>query len=296
MFIDGVGLGKAGPDNPLSLNFGKEPFLGFMTNGNTLLENTRPFYENDHLFKSIDACLGVEGLPQSGTGQTALFSGSNASKRLGRHFGPYPHSKIKPLLGDKSLFGQLKDMGKNPFFMNAFPDIFFELARKRNRWSCCTLMTRNAGIRLNSINEVLAGKALTAEILQDAWKERLNLEVPEITLSEAARRVVMMAQHYDLVLVEFYLTDKAGHSQDLDYAYRILNRLNGFISEIIKIKPGKDSFMITSDHGNIEDLSTKTHTRNNVPLLVNGPAASYLRDAESILDVTPSILKMFDDV
>lgn len=293
LFVDGVGLGQESPSNPLMPNGSESSYLSLVSNGEPLIKSSNPVFEEAHLFKPIDACLGVEGLPQSGTGQATLFSGVNASKKLGRHFGPYPHSKIKPLLNGESLFGRLKSMGKSPFFMNAFPEVFFEMAHKRNRWSCCTLMTRNAGQKLNSIDEVLEGNAITADIRQSGWRDHLNLDVPEIPIQEAAERVIRMAGIHDLVLVEFYLTDKAGHSQDKAYAGKILTLLDRFIKEITKNKPKEISLLMTSDHGNIEDLSTKTHTRNDVPLFVTGPAAPSFRDVYSIMDVTPAILEMF---
>src|SRR5690606_16052864 len=108
-----------------------------------------------------------DGLPQSGTGQATLFSGQNASAMIGKHFGPYPHSGNKHLLKIHSLFNQLISRNKLVHFINAFPNVFFERAKLRNRWSCCTLMTQSAGLQINSENDVISGNAITAEILQD---------------------------------------------------------------------------------------------------------------------------------
>ncbi len=97
-------------------------------------------------------------MPQSGTGQTTLFTGENASQVIGKHLGPYPHSGIKHLLQEQSIFQAVQQSGKKPYFMNAYPPIFFELSEKRNRWSCTTLMTKSANITLNSTEEVLKWK------------------------------------------------------------------------------------------------------------------------------------------
>lgn len=56
--------------------------------------------------------------------------------------------------------------------------------------------------------------------------------------------------------------------------------------------------MITSDHGNIEDLSVKTHTRHPVPLVVYGGShrefAAQLSDGvddpPDLTAVTPSMM------
>lgn len=289
LFIDGVGLGAEDSDNP----FNEAHFRGF-----TAMAGDQPFSvkagqisRQKHVFRSVDANLGVEGLPQSGTGQTTLFTGENASKRIGKHFGPFPHSGIKPLLKKESLFHKVRDLGKSCQFINAYPEIFFKKAKERNRWSCTTLMTKSAGVPLNTVTEVKEKRALTAEITQQAWREQLNIEVPEISPEEAGDRLLEQAEHYDLLLHEYYLTDKAGHSQELQRAYGFLKTYDRFLHHLIKNRPEHITLVLCSDHGNIEDLSVKTHTRNRVPLFVLGPGARYFMDSKSILDVTPAIVR-----
>ena len=63
----------------------------------------------------VDACLGVEGLPQSGTGQTSIFTGINAPKFIGKHFGPYPYSTLLPEIEEKNIFKSLIIISSNLF-------------------------------------------------------------------------------------------------------------------------------------------------------------------------------------
>src|SRR5690625_8016265 len=105
---------------------------------------------------------------QSGTGLISLFTGVNASKLVGRHFGPYPHSRVKYLLEEQSLFHQVMDAGKTPYFLNAYPEICLRNSKKRNRWSSTTYMARTTEIRLNRIEYLINGPAPTAEIRQSA--------------------------------------------------------------------------------------------------------------------------------
>ena len=287
IFVDGIGVGEANSDNPLHV--GDYSGIEFLTGGK-LTSETEFIQKPDHIYKAIDANLDVEGLPQSGTGQTTLFTGENASKVIGKHFGPFPHSGIKPLLKEKSIFHAVKEMGKKPYFLNAYPPIFFEIAEKRNRWSCTTLMTQSADMKLNSIDEVLNGTALTAEIIQNAWRDRLNIDIPKITATYAAQRLLNVVPDYDLVLYEYYLTDKAGHNQSHEDAERVLNPLDEFLAHIIKEKREEDLLVITSDHGNVEDLSTKSHTRNPVPLFVHGDKAIDFIDVESLIDIKNAIM------
>lgn len=290
VFVDGIGIDSMGSDNPLSSSHLRS-FSEF-TSCEGLHSGCPERLEERMLFKYLDANLDVEGLPQSGTGQTALFTGINASKVLGKHFGPYPHTQLKPLLSEKSLFKKVQATGKKPFFLNAYPELFFKKSESRNRWSCTTLMSRAAGIPLNSINEVQRGEAVTAEIVQTVWRNQLNQDVPEIEPEEASERALRSLEKYDLVLYEYYLTDKAGHSREWDLAERVLEILDRFLMKIVSDMDESDTLLITSDHGNCEDLTIKTHTRNPVPLFVKGEC-SFFKDAASIMDITPAIEKLF---
>lgn len=288
IFIDGVGIGEESEKNP----FFTDSYESFqILSGENFSKNGEPVVNQNHIYKAIDANLEIEGLPQSGTGQTTLFSGENASKVIGKHFGPYPHSGIKYLLKEKSIFHAVKDAGKKPYFMNAYPPVFFELSERRNRWSCTTLMTKSAEMKLNSTAEVLNEEALTAEIVQNAWRERLEIDIPKITAANAAERLLNVVPNYDLVLYEYYLTDKAGHTKELENAQRVLKTLDEFLLHIIRNKRSEDILVITSDHGNLEDLSVKTHTRNEVPLFVLGEGAEAFGEIDSLIGVKEGILK-----
>ena len=291
IFIDGVGIGNKSNENPFII----DSYRSFeILSGGNFTKNGKEIISSNQIYKPIDANLEVEGLPQSGTGQTTLFSGVNASKVIGKHFGPYPHSGIKHLLEETSIFSSLKEMGKKPYFLNAYPPIFFEHAMRRNRWSCTTLMTKNANITLNSTEEVRQQKALTAEIVQNAWRERLDIDIPKITATEAANILLNVVPNYDLVLYEYYLTDKAGHNKSIEDAQRVLQPLDEFLYHIIENKRSTDTLVITSDHGNLEDISVKTHTRNEVPLFVIGERIKQFERVESLVGVKNAILRSLD--
>lgn len=287
VFIDGVGVGRKSEHNPLSDSALKA--FSFFTESDGLHDECEELREGAKLFIKIDANLGVDGLPQSGTGQASLFSGENASKIAGKHFGPFPYSSTKVLLKERSLFHKVIEEGYKPHFLNAYPDIFFKKSEKRDRWTCTTLMAKSAGIRLNGIEDIIKKRALTAEIVQSSWKRMLNLKVPEITPEEASGRALKQLNRFDLVLYEYYLTDKAGHEMNRNKAVEILTNLDRFLMGIVQHLNSNDTLVITSDHGNLEDLTVKTHTRNPVPLFVLGDTEPFV-EAESILDITPSII------
>ncbi len=287
-FVDGLGLGNETVDNPVFSN--PLPAFTQLSGGQILSNKIDRIRSDDITVSTIDARLTVEGLPQSGTGQVSMFTGQNASKLIGKHFGPYPHSKTKVLLEEKSIFKRIKENSGSSYFMNAFPEIFFDHAKKRNRWSTTTLMTKLAGYQINGEEQVRNGEALTAEIFQDVWRTRLNIDLPKISPEIAAERVINKAKTHDLVLIEYYLTDKAGHVQDYKQAISVLERLDSFLMALIASISNDHTLLLTSDHGNIEDLSTKTHTMNDVPLLVKGKNAGAFSEVRSLVDVTPAIM------
>ncbi len=56
---------------------------------------------------SLDASLGVAGLPQSATGQAALVTGKNVSQMIGEHYGPKPNKAVAEIVRLDNLFIQL---------------------------------------------------------------------------------------------------------------------------------------------------------------------------------------------
>jgi bisphosphoglycerate-independent phosphoglycerate mutase (AlkP superfamily) len=152
-------------------------------------------------------------------------------------------------------------------------------------------MTKGADIPLNGEQNVKNQTALTADITQESWRENLQLDVPVITPEQAAKRLINQSVRYDLLLHEYYLTDKAGHNRQKGQASKVLKRYDQFLWALTQYKPKEATLVLSSDHGNIEDLSTKSHTLNKVPLFAYGQGATLFHQAESIMDVTPGILE-----
>jgi len=291
VFIDGIGIGDDDESNPL---YRKEySFFNMMAGGARFTRSTNEILKKRHLFKHIDATLGIEGLPQSGTGQVSLFAGVNAQGHIGKHFGPFPHSSTKEMLSERSIVARALKKGLTFQFMNAYPPIFFRLSAQRNRWSTTTLMCLQQSIPLHTEDDVRSGVGITAEITQEIWKERLGIDLPSITEKEAADRMLKAGHTKDIVMYEYYLTDKAGHAKDHGMAENVLDRINLFLVSMVDgMQPG-DLLLVSSDHGNVEDLSVKTHTVNPVPLIAYGNGADAFHNATSIEDVLPMLMLRF---
>ena len=290
VFLDGVGLGLSGPANPFStLDL---PNFRRLAGGQRWTAEASPIAEPGHVFRAIDATLGVEGLPQSGTGQATLFTGVNCAALAGRHFGPYPHSTSKPIIAEQNVFVQLDALGRRGAFANAYPDRFFQFVERRGRWTVTTLCCVEAGIPLRREADVRAGTALTADLTGAGWPTHLGLDIPVISEAEAGHRLARLSRDADLTLFEYYLTDKAGHSQDADRATAVLSALDAFFGGLLAEMDENGLLVVTSDHGNVEDLSTKSHTYHPVPLVAYGRGADIFQKVDSLKGVTPALVRL----
>jgi 2,3-bisphosphoglycerate-independent phosphoglycerate mutase len=119
------------------------------------------------------------------------------------------------------------------------------------------------------------GTALTHD-LTSALAHRRWPEVPLRTPEEAAEVLVAQARRFAFTMIDYYLTDDAGHAQDFAAADAALADLDRFLRRAIeRLDLDRTSLFVTSDHGNLEDLRSRNHTLAKVPLLVFGPAATW---------------------
>ncbi len=301
LFLDGVGIGEKNQEtNPFfsaGLNHLKKVFKGIPSLDNPSIENGSAFIQ------PCDALLGVEGLPQSGTGQVTLFTGVNAAKLIGFHFGPYPHSQIQPLLDEKNIFKVLKSSGLDVYFANAFPKQFFEyVERGRRKLSATTLSCMMSGIPLCNEDSLRNGDGISADITAERWRSELGYtDIEPIKPFEAGKRLRDIARRHDFTMFEYFLTDKAGHEQDRAFAEAVLETFDEFVGGIMSRGSEDDGVMkltvlISSDHGNVEDLSVKTHTFNPAFTAVAGEHAEFFKGKlKSLTDITPAIVDLFKE-
>ncbi|HYE96203.1 MAG TPA: peptidase [Rubricoccaceae bacterium] len=292
VFLDGVGLGADDPAiNPFAVL--DLPAFARFAGGARWTVTAPPIRQRGHVFLPIDATLGVEGLPQSGTGQVALFAGVNAAALAGRHFGPYPPSSTRAALAGQSVFARLRAGGvpvERLAFANAFPDRFFQYIERSGRWTTTTLAAHAAGVRLRDEADLRRGDALAADLTGAGWPTRGGTTV--ITEEEAGRRLARLTQGHTFTLFEHWLTDKAGHAQDFDRAASVLASLDRFFASLLgALDIATDLLVLSSDHGNLEDLSTKGHTRKPVPLVALGVGAEALADVRDLTGVTPALVE-----
>ena len=296
VFLDGVGLGRPDPaSNPMQ-RFSL-PAFNRMAGEQPWTQSLQPVDAPDHVVRAIDATLGVEGLPQSGTGQASLFTGANCAQLAGRHYGPYPHSATRATIARHNIFRQiLRTRRHHPepaAFANAYPERFFQFAREKNRWTVTTLACVEADISIRTYADLLHGRALPADLTGAGWQRLTEHPIDPISESEAARRLLDISQQHPFTLFEYFLTDKAGHSRSFETGARILTSLDAFFGTLLDEIPPDTTLLVTSDHGNLEDLTTKSHTRNAVPLIARGRLARHFLQVRSLVDITPAVVEAF---
>ncbi len=288
LFVDGVGLAPAGPSNPLADH--ATPTLEDLLGGPLTLEQVG--IGPERTLAALDACLGVEGLPQSATGQTTLFTGVNAAHHLGRHVTGFPGPRLRELIDLRSLFLQARRKGLRATFANAYSEPYLEAMRRgERRPSVTTCAVWAAELPLRGIEELEAGDAVTWDIERDLVNARLGTEFPLVTSRQAGRQLARLTGRHHLTVFESFLTDLAGHDRFGLTARESLSRLDGLLAGVLETLDPEVTLLLTSDHGNLEDSTTRSHSRNPVPLLAVGPLAPSFSKLSSIVEVTPRIME-----
>jgi 2,3-bisphosphoglycerate-independent phosphoglycerate mutase len=285
IFVDGLGVGARGRHNPLHL-------LGAEAEPLAVFAGEEPRLAHGGVLARTDARLGVEGRPQSASGQTTILTGVNAPARLGYHKQGFPNEAMRAILREHSLFLQLKRAGAGPnLFANAYGPTFFE---SRPRWvSATTVAVEAAGLAFRTLSDLRAGRAVFHDFTNRQLVER-GESVPTRSPEEAARVLARLASEHSFTLYEYFLTDRAGHEQDAEGARRVIAGLARFVRAVLEgIDHARTTLLLTSDHGNVEDLSTRNHTLNDVPTLAWGPGRETVRrKVRTLADITPTILEI----
>lgn len=289
VFIDGIGLGPPGDFNPFS--FLSLPGFELLSGGNSFDDESPELNGAKHIYRHIDAGLGVPGLPQSGTGQASLFTGINCAEAAGRHFGPFPHSSSRPILASYNVFSQVKSLGLDVAFANAFPPIFFKHAHKRNRWSVTTRSCLESDTRIRNLDDLEKGQAVAADITGQRLVDHLGLKINVSSETEAAVNLADLSSRNAFTAFEYFHTDKAGHARSHEEAEKCLVSLSSFLVQLVAESFNRTlTLVLTSDHGNLENLAIKTHTENPVPFVAFGELAPSFYGVRSLVDIVPGVI------
>ena len=285
-FIDGLGIGTRGPHNPLD-NLDAIPLAVFQN------EEPQPFLGG--IVVQTDARLGIEGRPQSASGQTTILTGVNAPAAVGYHKQGFPNKALLEIINNQSIFKQLSQAGVKPItFANAYTSRFFN---ERPRWvSATTAAVEAAGMKFRTVEDLRNDSAIFMDYTNRILIER-GEEVTERTEHEAAVVLAKLASQNRFTLYEYFITDKVGHAQDMELARKVLKSLALFVRELLNLVDlERTTVILTSDHGNVEDLSSRNHTLHAVPTVVWGAQRERIAARiKTLADITPSIVALLTE-
>jgi 2,3-bisphosphoglycerate-independent phosphoglycerate mutase len=296
LFLDGVGLGSSDPErNPLAA--APMPALRVLLGGRGLEALTAPYEGPLATLLAVDATLGVDGPPQSASGQGVLLTGRNLPREFGGHYGPKPSPAIAQALTEDSIFHEVVRRGGSAALLNAYPPRYFAaIARRYRMYSSIPMAVHAAGIPLMTAEDLQAGRALAADFTGTGWLLQPDFPpAPTYSPAEAGRKLAELARRCDLAWFDYWLPDYAGHRSTRRETLKLLETFDGVLGGLAEAWDGEQGLIVvTSDHGNLEDSHERSHTLNPVPALLVGPMAmrrEFCRHLSDLTDVAPAILR-----
>jgi hypothetical protein len=295
LFLDGVGLGEDDPEiNPFAA--ADMPALEKVLSGRRLVRPATPFHGEHAALVSVDANLGVSGNPQSATGQGVLLTGRNLPRELGNHYGPKPNAAIAEALAEDNLFKMVHRRGGSAALLNAYPPSYFDAVRSGKRlYSAIPLAASSAGLSLMTAKDLQGGRAFSADFTGHGWSERPNFPpTPIYSPEEAGALLARCAGEYHLSWFDYWPSDYVGHRGTMPQAISLLETLDEVFKGLFEAwRRDRDLFVLISDHGNLEDMHARGHTRNPVPALIVGPERDrrdFAQKLHDLTDFTPAVL------
>jgi len=211
------------------------------------------------------------------------------------HISAFPTRALREAIAEHSILKRAAEAGYRVTFANAFSQAYWESAqRRRNRHSATTWTNIAAGLPFRDMDDLARGEAVYWDITHEIARASYAPDLPLVEAEEAGRRLANLLRDYDLVLYETFLPDLAGHRR-IDWSpAETMRRIDDMLAGVLQNLPVGATMLITSDHGNLEDPSTKGHTYNAVPLIVWGPDADGFSAVHDLTGVTPAILAYLD--
>jgi hypothetical protein len=292
LFVDGVGIGPADAEvNPLLV--ARLPNLESLVGPIDMDAWRAGVHGARAALVPLDATLGVPGLPQSATGQTALFTGVNAAKLIGRHKEGRPNRLLKSVLYKHGLFPVLCRAGLKATFANAYSTASIpRYIAGEAPMSCTSAMAYYGEGCFRDTATFNRGEAVYFD-LTGRFARRRGDDAVLMTPARAGEALGRIALAHDFTLYEYFLTDFAGHRQNMARSVRYLEDVDAALGAVLNYYDVERYLLIlTSDHGNVEDLSTRSHTKNPVPLLAAGAGhEEFASGCDDLMDVARAVFK-----
>ncbi|RMG95247.1 MAG: hypothetical protein D6706_12385 [Chloroflexi bacterium] len=285
-FMDGVGLGAPDPaTNPFAT--AQMPHLTALLGENWYLAQNGRIVTPRATLIPTDANLGVNGRPQSATGQATILTGRNIPKLIGEHYGPKPNTIIANLIRQGNLFQEVVQAGGHAALITPYPQQYFDaITSGRRLYSAVPLAATSAGLPLMTADNLKNGRAVSPGFTGQGWHTHLGYtDIPLLTLEEAGRQIATIARTWHFSFFEHWPSDRSGHRGTLQQAVHHLEIIDTVLGSLLEHwNDNHGLLIITSDHGNIEEKHHRQHTTNPVPTILVGNGHQQL--ANQIKDLT----------
>lgn len=97
----------------------------------------------------------------------------------------------------------------------------------------------------------------------------------------------------NFTLFEYFLSDHLGHLRHAEDLQENLDTLDEFLYELLREVPPELNILVASDHGNLEDLSSKMHSLNPALMIAAGENCSLLSSKIKYLyDVKEAVMSL----
>lgn len=237
---------------------------------------------------TLDATLGMPGLPQSGTGQSCWLTGTDAVRVMGEHFGPVPGPTLQALLRERGLPRRLTAAGGRAALVNAYAPAYLADGGRRNRLGCFPYAFRAAGLPLGA-PDVPALEAGLGLAYTSPWAPT----GPEEEVTRLGERLAGALNEYDLLVADLWLGDLLGHQGREGTPPEVLTAGRAYLRRMDRLLTGAAQtgarVILSSDHGNLENLNVKSHTLARVPFGAVGlplpsspPTADIVQGGEQV--------------
>uniref|UniRef100_UPI002869A1A0 metalloenzyme domain protein n=1 Tax=Deinococcus sp. TaxID=47478 RepID=UPI002869A1A0 len=221
---------------------------------------------------ALDATLGMPGLPQSGTGQACWLTGTDAVALMGEHYGPQPGPTLQRRLAAQSLPVRLVAAGARAALANHYVPAYFEAQSagpRRNRMGCFPFSFRAAGLPLNPPGVPGVGATLGLNF-RAPW----NAVQPLGEITRLGAQLAESAHTHDLIAADLWFSDLLGHEGTEPVPDAALVAGRAYLARVDALVAGLldagARVVLSSDHGNLEDLRVKGHTVARVPFAGSG--------------------------
>src|SRR5687768_12126822 len=147
----------------------------------------------DGVLAVTDPRLGIEGRPQSASGQTTILTGINAPKFLGYHKQGFPNEALREVIKENSIFRQLRQNAiEEIVFANTYTPQFFT---EKQRWkSATTCAVEAAGLQFRKLPDLLGRKALFHDFTNRTLRDR-GYDAPLYSPADAAEILAELSEN-----------------------------------------------------------------------------------------------------